>query len=453
VRTPHHLATPASQRNASIHHPASRSELFHSGLPPTATTMASPEPPPTPETLTTIPDDLVLLILARVLCKDDRASMSLVCKAWRDMIAGLSAWTERPPPPFPWLLLPSRFHNDPRFRAVCILSGCCVHPHHNHLTILPPGTRFIGSYEGAWIFVHYGMMRAHWLLNLRTGEARALPSLFVRCDDHQYANDMFVLAATLSSPPENPHCIGAAIVVAWRDPARLRRFLVFWRMGRALASEMVLDRPANHRGVYQVEDVVHHGGAFNVLVNHGDHILVCVEAAGPVYPEAWNRWMNTELLLFRPTERIYDQFSIRGRYIVESRGELLKVLRFRPRNQPTSSKFTVFRATKRPQMPDADFPVAQYPWAWSELDTLDGRILFVGYGCSRSYDAVLYPGFKAGIYFLDDGKFYDEGVFFRNHRIRPQPCKDNGKWSEGSVQRCFPTAGPSDHSPPVWLLP
>lgn len=72
------------------------------------------------------------------------------------------------------------------------------------------------------------------------------------------------------------------------------------------------------------------------------------------------------------------------------------------------SKFKVFRATERPQKPevDADFPVAAYPWAWSELDSLDGRILFVGYGCSMSYEVddargrSQYKGFKAAIYFL-----------------------------------------------------
>nr|AGT16872.1 Protein of unknown function DUF295 [Saccharum hybrid cultivar R570] len=163
--------------------------------------------------------------------------------------------------------------------------------------------------------------------------------------------------------------------------------------------------------------------------------------------------MKSELLRFRPGERIYGQF-VRARHIVVSRGELLKVMRWKPRRDQPTSMFKVFRATKRPQMPDdADFPVAEFPWAWSELDTLDGRILFVGYGCSRSYDADQYPGFEAGIYFLDDGKFYDEGVFFRDHNLRPYPCRDNGKYSEGRAQRCFPTTDPSDHSPPAWLLP
>jgi hypothetical protein len=80
-------------------------------------------------------------------------------------------------------------------------------------------------------------------------------------------------------------------------------------------------------------------------------------------------------------------------------------------------------------------------------------MLFVGHGCSRSYEVDQYPGFKDGIYFLDDGDFYDAAVIFGNGNVRQYPCSDNGRWSEGHVQRCFPRSDPSDHSAPVWLLP
>ncbi|CAD6257554.1 unnamed protein product [Miscanthus lutarioriparius] len=53
--------------------------------------MATPQPLAMPNTLVTLPNDLALSILGRVPCKDDCASMSLVCKAWHDMIARLSA--------------------------------------------------------------------------------------------------------------------------------------------------------------------------------------------------------------------------------------------------------------------------------------------------------------------------------------------------------------------------
>ncbi|OEL33656.1 hypothetical protein BAE44_0005325 [Dichanthelium oligosanthes] len=63
-------------------------------------------------------------------------------------------------------------------------------------------------------------------------------------------------------------------------------------------------------------------------------------------------------------------------------------------------------------------------------------MLFVGYGCSRSYEVDKYPGSKEDVYFLDDGKFYDEAVIFGNDNLQPYPCSDNGRWSaEGHVQR------------------
>ena len=124
------------------------------------------------------------------------------------------------------------------------------------------------------------------------------------------------------------------------------------------------------------------------------------------------------------------------------------VVRFTPHPNLPTSKFKVFRMAKRDVNDDnAVFPIALYPWAWSELDTLGGRMLFVGHGCSRAYKVDEYPGFKAGIYFLDDA------VIFGNGGERQYPCSNNGKWSEGQIQRCFPRSDPSDHSSPVWFLP
>jgi hypothetical protein len=199
--------------------------------------------------------------------------------------------------------------------------------------------------------------------------------------------------------------------------------------------------------LFFAEDVIYHEGAFHLLHANGDQkISVCV-------PEPFQDYHGWETRRFHPGRPIDDEF-VRSRYLVSSRGELLLVVRFTPHPDEPTSKFKVFRATERPQMPDdAEFPVAEFPWAWSELDTLDGRILFVGYGCSRSYDADQYSDLKAGIYFFDDEQSDDEEVFFRDHNIRPYPCSDNGKYSEGRIQRCFPTTDPSDTSPPAWLLP
>ncbi|CAD6254265.1 unnamed protein product [Miscanthus lutarioriparius] len=264
--------------------------------------------------------------------------------------------------------------------------------------------------------------------------------MLIRDDPHhRHPIKMIIDAAALSSSPDDKD-FGAVFVVRAPVPPHYR-YLAIWEKGWPFAMEI---RPPN--GFFLADDVVYHDEAFHLLRVQGDEISVWTTVSDEDYG-----WENRRF--FHPGGRNYDQ-RVRSHYLVPSRGELLLVVRFSPNPNEPTSKFKVFRATKRPQMPDdADFPVAEFPWAWSEMDTLDGRILFVGYGCSRSYDADQYPGFTAGIYFLDDGESDDEGVFFRDHNITPYPCSDNGKYSDGRVLRCFPTTDPSDHSPPAWLLP
>jgi hypothetical protein len=403
-------------------------------------------------------DNLMDLILVRVLCKVDRASISLVCKAWRDKVARLGG---QAPPPLPWLLLPSRFRNDPTFRAACVLSGCSVHPQHNLLTTIPPGARFVGSYDGAWNFLYFDETRTHRLFNVRTRQVRMLPeAIFVYHDEHQTQSicNVVILAATLSSSPDDSMCVGAAIIARAQAPHEVlqpfNRWIAFWRMGWEMVAEVdVMDMGVN---LYVTEDVVYHGRAFYFLLIHDGRyqILVCTPNANPEDPgDLTINFNGRRFLPLALEERISPLHRVIARYLVVSRGELLMVVRIKAVADQQTCEFKVFRAKRRPQMPDYHhYPVAQYPWEWIDLDTLDGRILFVGYGCSRSYQADAYPGFKPGIYFLDDGMFY-EVPYFGGANTRPYPCTDNGMWSEGRSQRCFPTPNSSDYSPPVWLLP
>ncbi|CAL4988803.1 unnamed protein product [Urochloa decumbens] len=404
-----------------------------------------------------LPEDNQRQILSSIPCPVDRGRMSLVCRSWRRVIRRHRGQLEgrllQPPPPLPWLLLcaPSPLWlglgSD---RAACVLSGGRVH---HFLDVAPHHARFFGSHDGAWLLLDAGYPRAAAprAINVRTGAVRDLPRE-VHSPTDQRLHRMVIHAAALSHSPEDARCVGAAIVTSWRDCATLsprRRGIALWFRDCPWAFGVV--PPGEGDVPFDAEDVIYlrQSGAF-AFVTRGNHLRLCMPFRGQDNLLEAVEWQTRR---FRPRVRL----DVRARYLVVSGGELLMVVRFipHPDHQPTS-KFKVFRMIKRNDA-DADandFPVNQYPLAWSQLDTLRGRMLFVGHGCSRSYKVDEYPGFEAGIYFLDDGMFYDDAVIFGNGDATRYPCCDNGNWTEdGRVQRCFPRSDLSDHSAPVWLLP
>ncbi|RLM58201.1 hypothetical protein C2845_PM18G03900 [Panicum miliaceum] len=271
-------------------------------------------------------------------------------------------------------------------------AACCVLSGcrvHHHLAVTPPGARCFGSHDGAWLFLHFRDTASHQLLNVRTGDVH-------HCLPGVLGNKLVVLAAALSSPPRegDARCVAAAIVATVEAPRQ--RSVLLWRVGPQRLHEAVQSVGVGVGLGVDVEDVVYHRRAFHLLTR-GGHIVISGDKA------------HTDV---DDDDADADNAEDGGNFVV------------------------------------------QYHWSsWSELDTLGGRMLFVGHGCSRSYEVDQYPGFKDGIYFLDDGDFYDAAVIFGNGNVRQYPCSDNGRWSEGHVQRCFPRSDSSDHSAPVWLLP
>ncbi|KAK8457595.1 hypothetical protein SEVIR_3G215000v4 [Setaria viridis] len=389
-----------------------------------------------------LPTDIVLEIFRRVPCAIDRVNMATACHSWLAELADAPA----APPQLPSLLLPSADVTG----VYCYLSG---RRDHNKFTALT-GPRHFGSYDGSWSFLAYGQTHGHRLLNIRTGESHAVPDVLE--DDHDdQIHSMVILAATLSFPPDRLNCVAAGIVTYQPDAdAPRRRHFAFWRLRGEVASCNVVPDPLVGHGL-ELEDVVYHSDSFHFL-SQGEDILECtlfLDGDGAVLG------VVADLIRFQNAgrSRSYAEF-VRARYLVASRGELLMVVRFAPNPHAPTSSFKVFRMLQQ-QMPKDDKEeedVDEYPRCWSELDTLGGRMLFVGRACSRSYEADQYPGFKDGVYFLDDGCFYDDEMMFRGVNERQYPCNDIGKWSEGPpphVDGYFPEQGPSHNSPPAWLLP
>jgi hypothetical protein len=154
--------------------------------------------------------------------------------------------------------------------------------------------------------------------------------------------------------------------------------------------------------------------------------------------------------------------KVRARYLVESREELLMVVRFTgdsPRWVPRTGAFQVYQATQLL----TDSGLVQF--SWNEMTSLDGRMLFVARGCSRSYDVADFPGlgFKDGIYFLDDQHSNNMNMVAMSRygvARRQFTCSDNGRcqWVEGEprlqvFQHWFKYKQHFDYSSPIWFIP
>ncbi|KAL6658152.1 hypothetical protein ACP70R_003738 [Stipagrostis hirtigluma subsp. patula] len=375
--------------------------------------MAAPAPPLRP--WANLPDDLLDKVLSSVQCDVDRGCAALACRPWREALTRASR-TPRPRPlSLPWILLPSA---DGSFRACCVLSGGAIH---GHLRVNPPGARCFGSHDGAWLFLAFPHARVHQLRSVRTGHVHVLPGVFRPFNNARRAgDDMAILAAALSAPPGDATCVAAGIVVRCPndqhhaadadadDAAPTQPRLVFWRMGADVAMDF---SPGPIEPAMEVEDVVYQDGGFHALT-HGEHIY----AYTPLLSKPPTIGVAEGLRRFLPGDRIYhDDDVVLARYLVVSRGELLMVVRYKPSPTQKTSSFRVFQAVDvEEQMPaaaannnnnnnnadmdedhpnpadadnnnsdiddeDDDLDIATTA-TWSELDTLAGRMLFVGRG-------------------------------------------------------------------------
>lgn len=193
------------------------------------------------------------------------------------------------------------------------------------------------------------------------------------------------------------------------------------------------------------EDVVCYKGEFYFLIadDSGEHLFVCK----PVFNQhGVLEAVSKGLRFIQPHQyRNYEQ-QPHVRYLVESRGELLMVVKLPP-DEPC--RFLVFQMTR---ISTRDPGHMLYNWIM--VPELDGRILFLGKGCSKSFEVHDFPGFHSGFYFLDDLHKSNLDISMDNIQF---PCNDNGFWfwwrMLPKIERCFRLGQDmSVSSPPVWLL-
>lgn len=376
-----------------------------------------------------LPPELLGVVFLRLRCLADRVYFAAVCRSWRSAAAAQAlAPAYAPPPQLPWLLLlPST--GAPCF--VSLLAGSA------RRTLSPPhgaqAARLCGSHAGGWIAVAADGWRAYALVNLFSRARIPLPDrLWV--PRLGIMTCLVVRAVALSAQPTSRACIAAALVFGVSNLAFLRPC----KDRRWLASDTV----------HELQDVLYHDGdgvrGFHVVDSDGA-VRVFVQEGDPGAADL--RMASRRYRMQRPLNALESFSAGLSRYLVESRGKLLMVVRRAPSVQ--HGRFEVFELAVQA------LPGGDHAASWVELDDgLDGRVLFLARACSRAFEASDFGGFPAeGIYFLDDTNFDISLALSSGGNF---PCSDIGCYSAGEMKSGIngvPSQFQSSFSSPTWFYP
>uniref|UniRef100_A0A0E0QXI9 KIB1-4 beta-propeller domain-containing protein n=1 Tax=Oryza rufipogon TaxID=4529 RepID=A0A0E0QXI9_ORYRU len=260
--------------------------------------------------------------------------MSRACCSWRVALTKTEPPAPTPPPALPWLLLP-KVDGEHGLTFSCALSGW----RRTHPFFLPHAPRcasYFGSYDGAWLFLavdgHGPRGLDHVLVNLNNFEYIDLPSAIFHFDCMDPEN-VDIVAATLSRAPTEQGCIVAGIINSFLSHHQI----AFWPMGDRLTDRVFSEAEQTVwlSPLEQVEDLLYLDEDFLFLTKE-EHIRVCPELT--IFHESPERI----LWRFQPRRRRDDdeeEEQVLARYLMESRGSLLMIVRqasWRRQNLPTS---------------------------------------------------------------------------------------------------------------------
>ncbi|KAL6881996.1 hypothetical protein ACP4OV_011468 [Aristida adscensionis] len=408
---------------------------------PRAAAAAAAVAVPPPPTWGDVPDNVLVRVSAFLPCLADRVHMACVNRLWRAAVLGL----RRPPPPvlpplpplptqLPWLIFPST--DAPIFFSP-------ISRRYHRICRLPPdvrAARCCGSAYGGWLVLALDSRHAHALYNLHTGARIPLPRDFA-LPPTGVEFPLVVRAATLSAPPSpEPYMVAAIVLVGHRSTA------AFWTEG----DESFFSTGRLH--TVRPQDVIFHGGAFFYVTSNEGLITYW-----PFHDYNGNVSMARVDYRMEAREDFQTDLGfVRGhgtmrRYLVESRGELLMVVRY-VYDDGGTEVLRVFRFILIEPITDAQPPRG----TWEDLgDQLQGRMLFLGAGCSRAFEIGDYDGFQdqeSMIYFLDDSLTPVPSADIR----RWYTFADMGRYSMEDMASVAWPPGPRpprfDNAPPTWWL-
>ncbi|KAK3161118.1 hypothetical protein QOZ80_1BG0072280 [Eleusine coracana subsp. coracana] len=384
-----------------------------------------------------MPDNALLRISAFLRCRADRVHMASVNRQWHAAVRGPRPPLLPPRPPLPrqlpWLIFPNT--------QVPVFYSPLTERYHQ-LCNVPADVRrarLCGSGAAGWVVLALDSRNAYALYNLNSGRRIALPPAFNTPSDTEFP--LVVRAATFSAAPSpnNPYMVAAIVLVATRDTA------AFWSEGSDTwftSGRFLTVRP---------EDVLYYAGAFYfVTAREG------VVSFRPAYGANGN--VNFQRVDYRMLPRAdYGQdivfmsgMGTMRHYLVESRGRLLMVVRYIYKDDGTEA-LRVFRFRVMEPVINGQAPPRA---TWEILDNdLDGRMLFLGPGCSRSFEVAQYDGFQyqdSMIFFVDESF---ASVRLKNGR-RLYSFTDMGRYDMLEMTKQTWPGGRrparSDNAPPTW---
>lgn len=385
-----------------------------------------------------LPPELLGVVLLHLPCLADRVCFAAVCPAWRSAARGLA-----PPRQLPWLLLPSP-------DATSFFTPQSGATRRLYLPGSVRGTRFCGSHNGGWVAAAADAWGGYAAVNLLSGARVPLPNRirvvhpFKIRGTSPCEHPMLLRMVTFSAAPTSADCLAAAHISSACN-------IAFWRPG--MDAHWLAYR--HQTGV--IEDIIYRKSevkqGFHVLTNTED-LLVYAASSDQNAP------LEMTCVRYRFEKRVdynYNQsgFSV-SRYLVESRGKLLMVLREYSVGRGVGRCTWVFRIF---EMVLEILPHVQGAKAsWVELRDLHGRALFLGRGCSMAFEVSQFTGLQEGvIYYLDDTSFDISLVLSSGGKFS---SSDMGVYAmamrkirliRGEARR-FPHEFTSECSPPVWLL-
>ncbi|TKW15791.1 hypothetical protein SEVIR_5G261301v4 [Setaria viridis] len=380
-----------------------------------------------------LPSELLGVVFLDLRCLADRVYFAAVCRSWRSAArARASAGT--PPPQLPWLLL------LPSAGAPCFVSPLAGSARRRlSLPYGAHGARLCGSHPSGWLAVAANGWRAYALVNVFSRAWAPLPDR-MRVPRHGITTCLVVRAVALSAPPTSRACVAAALVCGVSNLAFVRP---------TMDRHWVASEP-----VHGLQDILYHDGE----VVRGFHAVTSDEAVTVFVQEgapgalALTMARRSYRMQRRPNAPAPSPSSV-SRYLVESRGKLLMVVRHFPSTQHGGGAAAA-RGFEFLELEVQDLPSGGHAASWVELDGgLDGRVIFLARGCSRALEASQFGGFQEGIYFLDDTGFDISLALSCGGNF---PCSDVGWYSGREIMRGiegFPSEFQSTFSAPTWFYP